>query len=106
MALLSNLFNTSKPRQFHYQPLYYDERKERLEKMKAEAAAAAGKNAEVGYAGLRRGFLTDRREKSKLKRVALEKASTFRFLMILIILLMILYFIMPEIFQALWRANG
>jgi hypothetical protein len=38
MALFFN-FKASKPRQFNYRPMYYNERKERLEQMKARALA-------------------------------------------------------------------
>ncbi|MDR2036639.1 MAG: hypothetical protein LBQ60_01805 [Bacteroidales bacterium] len=97
--LTSGLFSTSKPRQFNYRPMYYDERKERLEKMKAEA------ENDKTYVGLQRGFLTERREQSKLRRASLDKISTMRFLMILVILIAILYFIMPELFQAMWAGK-
>ena len=103
MALFFN-FNTPKPKQFHYRPFYYDERKERLEKMKARAEAElSADNRETGYTGgLQKGFLTERRTNSKLRHTSLEKSSTLRFLIILLVLLGILYWIMPEMFIAFW----
>ncbi len=98
MALFFNLFNTPKPKQFNYRPVFYDERKERLEKMKAEAEAA-GKRP---YTGLNKGFLSAQRK----RKPSLEKSSALRFFIILIVLLIILYFIMPEMFQAFWKAKN
>ena len=105
MALFFN-FNTPKPRQFQYRPLYYDERKERLEKMKAQAEAelAAGKNG-GRYAGLQRGFLAEKRAKSKGHNTSLEKGSTLRFFIILIAILGILYWFAPELFVAFWKSK-
>lgn len=103
MALFFNLFNTPRPKQFNYRPMYYDERKERLEKMKAEAEAARDG---IHYRGLQKGFLSEQRTKSKLRRASLEKASTLRFLLILLILLLLLYFIMPEIFSSFWKMKN
>ena len=104
MALFFN-FSTPKPRKFQYRPMYYDERKERLEKMRAEAEAAA-KRGEVRYSGLNRGFLFERRNNSKMKHTVLEKMSSLRFIIILLILLGILYFFMPELFSAFWKAKN
>ncbi len=101
MALFFN-FNTPKPRQFKYQPRFYDERKERLERMKAEAEAA-GKS---GHTGLSKGFLSEQRAKSKLHKASYEKKSALRFLIILAILLLLLYLIMPEIFSEFWRSKN
>ncbi len=101
MALLFK-FHTPKPRQFHYRPLYYDERKERLEKMKAEAEAAA-KTGSSSYTSLQKGFLSERHTKHK---TSLEKKSALRFLVILIILLGLLYWIMPEIFYDFWKIKN
>ena len=101
MALLFK-FNTPKPKQFHYRPMYYDERKERLEKMKAEARAA---EKESPYGNLQRGFLSERRNNSKMHKTSLEKKSALRFMVILLILLLFLYFLMPELFYAFWTTK-
>ena len=96
-----------KPKQFNYRPMYYDERKERLDKMKARAAEeAAEKNNRAGYTGLERGFLAERRAESKYRRSELQAASTWRFLrlfLILLLLLMLTYFLAPEFFVAFWK---
>ena len=101
MALLFK-FNTPKPKQFHYRPMYYDERKERLEKMKAEARAA---EKESSCGNLQKGFLNERRKSSKLHGASLEKKSALRFMVILLILLLILYFLMPELFYSFWATK-
>lgn len=105
MALFN--FNTPKPRQFHYRPMYYDERKERLEKMKARAEAeVSAEKSGTHYIGLQRGFLSERRENSKLKRSVLNKASIMRILWFLIILMIILgvfYILTPDLFLAFWN---
>ena len=101
MALI-NLPN--KPKQFHYQPRYYDERKERLEQMKARAQAelAEGKR-EIGSIGtLHKGFLSERRANSK-HRYSLERKSALRFFIILLAILGITYFIAPDLFMAFWK---
>ncbi|MDR1172749.1 MAG: hypothetical protein LBL24_09870 [Bacteroidales bacterium] len=110
MAIFFN-FNTPKPRQFHYRPLYYDERRERLEKMKTEAELAVKRDRDrasngAGYAGLQKGFLGERRANSKIHRMLLEKKSALRFLIILVALLGFLYWLMPEIFYDFWMTKG
>ena len=95
MGLFTN-FKTSKPKQFSYRPLYYDERKERLEKMKARAAA------DGRHFGLEKGFLSEK----KARRTNLQDASMwriFRFLAILIVLLGIAYVVAPAMFLSFWN---
>ena len=100
-------FNTPKPRQFQYRPRYYDERKERLEKMKAQAKAdIAAEKSGIQYVGLQRGFLSENRENSKIKRNALKGASNarvLRYLLILIVLMGLFYVLSPEVFKAFWK---
>ena len=100
-------FNTPKPKRFNYRPLYYDERKERLEKMKAQAEAelAAEKTATNATGSLQRGFLSRNRAKSKWHRGKTEQKSALRFFIILAALLGILYFIAPDIFLAVFGIN-
>ena len=103
MGFLFN-FNTSKPKQFNYRPLYYDARKERLEQMKARAEA----DKEGGFTNLEKGFLAQGRANSKLRRVELQNASIWRilrFFIILILLLGISYVIVPEAFVAFWKTK-
>ena len=106
MGLFFN-FSMPKARQFNYKPWYYDERKERLEKMKAQAEAelALKKNGGTHHSNLEKGFLSDRRSKSKLHHTSLEKGSTIRFFIILIVLTGALYFFIPELFISFWKGN-
>jgi hypothetical protein len=92
------LFNLPKAKQFNYRPLYYDEQKERMEKLKANATGNH-------LVGLQKGFLQEQRQKSKLHKRSLEKISMLRFFVILFALVLLLYFIAPEIFQAMWPAK-
>jgi len=100
-------FNMPKPKPFHYSPRFYDERKERLEKIKArvEAELAAEKNGTTGYIGLQKGFLTEQRANSKLRRLNFEKKSSLRFLIILLAIVGLLYFVMPELFMVFWKGK-
>jgi len=93
-----------KPKQFEYHPRYYDERKERLEKIKArvESELAAEKDS-ANYIGLQKGFLTERRASSNMKHTALKQKSSLRFIIILIAILGLFYIIAPEIFLAFWK---
>jgi len=103
MAIFLN-FNMPKPKPFNYRPRYYDERKERLEKIKARAEAElAAKKDGAHYAGLQKGFLAERRAGSKLKHTALKEKSVLRFLIILIAILGIFYMIAPDVFLAFWK---
>ena len=104
MALIN--INMPKPRPFNYRPRYYDERKERLEEMKAKARAelAAEKKAqELGYvSGLQKGFLAESRANSKLHRKKLERQSSLRFLIILLLLFGLFYLWQPDIVKAIF----
>jgi hypothetical protein len=97
-------FNLPKPKRFNYRPRYYDERKERLEKMKAQAEAelVAEKNRAV-VSTLEKGFLTEHRTNSKLRRAALGKSSWLRVLVILLGLLGVWRILLPELFKVFWR---
>ena len=97
-------FKMPKPKQFEYRPRFYDERKERLEKMKARAEAelAAEKDG-TRYTGLQKGFLAENRANSKLKRTPLKEKSALRFIIILIAILGIFYFLAPDVFLAFWK---
>ena len=96
-----------KPRQFHYSPRFYDERRERLEKMKAKAdAEIAAKKDNAGYAGLKKGFLNERRANSKLRHSSFEKKSALRFFIILLVLLVLAYLVLPEAFTIFWKSKN
>ena len=100
-------FRMPKPKQFNYQPLYYDERKERLENLKARAEAelAAKKDAANHATGLQRGFLAERRANSKFVHLKHKKASVLRMLLILIAILGIFYWVAPDVFLAFWKVR-
>ena len=93
-------FKNQKPKQFHYRPLYYDERKERLEQIKARAEAEKNVSKNTN---LQAGFLTERRNNSRLRRPTFEKKSNLRFLLILSLILGLFYFVAPEIFLIVFR---
>ncbi|MDR2848173.1 MAG: hypothetical protein LBV39_03610 [Bacteroidales bacterium] len=86
MAMLFNPFKMPKPRPFNYTPLYYDERKERLDKMKA----AAENKPRVS---LHKGFLHEQRaQKSQL-----EKGSLIRWAVIIMIAISAFIILAPRI---------
>ena len=98
-----------KPKQFNYSPLYYDERKERLEKIKARAEATtpslvgrAGEGLAEQKNGLEKGFITESRANSKKYSLSFEKTSVVR-LLIALALIGLFYLLMPEFFTSLWR---
>ena len=96
-----------KPKQFSYQPRYYDERKERLEKIKARAEAelAAEKDRDH-HNGLEKGFLAESRNNSKFNRDGINKEASgrlLRYLIILIAILGIFYLVAPDVFLAFWK---
>jgi len=96
-----------KPRPFDYRPRYYDERKERLEKIKARAEAELAAEKDKGsYIGLQKGFLTEGRSNSKMRRTDNLRASSgrlMRYLIILIAILGLFYIIAPDVFLAFWK---
>jgi len=102
MAIIN--LNVPKPRQFNYRPRYYNERKERLANMKAQAESElALEKKKAGFTGnLQRGFLAENRAASKLHRRKYERKSALRFFIILLALLGILYVIAPDVFLAVF----
>ena len=96
-----------KPRQFEYRPRYYDERKERLEKIKAQAEAElAAEKEKSHHTGLQKGFLTESRANSKFNRADIRKESSgrlMRYVIIVIAILGIFYLIAPDVFMAFWK---
>ena len=95
-----------RPRQFDYQPLYYDERKERLEKIKARAdAELAAEKKGIHHTGLQKGFLAENREGSKFRYTDLKASSgrLLRYVIIVVVILGIFYFVAPDVFLAFWK---
>ena len=96
-----------KPKQFYYRPRYYDERKERLENIKARAEAelAAEKDA-VHRIGLQKGFLTESRTNSKFNRTDFREEASgrlIRYVIIVVVILGIFYLVAPDVFLAFWK---
>jgi len=95
-----------KPRSFDYRPRYYDERKERLEKIKARAEAElAAEKDKTLHTGLQKGFLAESRSNSKFRRSDQKEASgrLMRYVIIVIAILGIFYLIAPDVFMAFWK---
>lgn len=89
-----SIFKTHRPRQFEYIPRYYDPQKEAREERirQIEAEIAAGKSASADgmpRTTLRKGFLSEARSMRKKH----DRSSAFRFLVILVLLLFILYWL-------------
>ena len=90
-----SLFYAPKPRRFEYRPRFYDERKERLEQMKARAKA---ENSRMSYSGLQKGFLTENRKKpGMLKNASAMRA--LRLFLIICVLLMIFFYWLPHLLK-------
>lgn len=91
MAIFS-IFRTRKNKTFHYQPLYYDERKERLEQRIKEVENEK-KKRDTGdqTVNLREGFLKQGFAKEEVRRK--KRSSNIRLLAILILLLVFVYYL-------------
>ena len=96
-----------KPRQFEYRPRFYDERKERLEKIKARAEAELATEKDcVQHTGLQKGFLAENRSNSKFSRTDFRKESSgrlMRYVIIVTVILGLFYIIAPDVFLAFWK---
>ena len=84
-------FSVPKPRQYNYQPRYYDERKERLNNMIAAAKAEkeGRSNGEV-YHSLQPGFLRTYHNRSK-RITRAKRSSNTRLLVIMAFLTCLMY---------------
>ncbi len=82
-------FNAPRPRQFNYQPRYYDERKERLNNMIA-AAQAEKEGRQVAGHGLQPGFLREAQQKSR-RASRLKRNSSMRLVLTMGILTLLIY---------------
>ncbi|MBN2273530.1 MAG: hypothetical protein JXR41_05895 [Bacteroidales bacterium] len=84
------LFKTPKPRQFHYEPLFYDARKEareeRIKKIMREMKISEG---EAYKPGITRGSFRDYYKGRKRS----DRFSTLRLLIIIIALVLLAYFL-------------
>ncbi len=81
-----NIFRTRKPRSFNYQPLYYNERKEKLQQriQEIEKEMQARKNGTY-TSNISKGFIKKHEKRDK-------RSSNIRLLIILLILLAFFYF--------------
>ncbi len=81
-----NIFSTRKPRSFNYQPLYYNERKEKLQQriQGIEKEMQARKNGTY-TSNISKGFI-------KKHEKCGQRSSNIRLLIILLILLAFFYF--------------
>jgi len=87
---IPSFFKVPQHRQFHYEPIYYDERKERLEERIREIEQQYGiKNGEQSERAIRKGSFShyyDRRKKT-------QRFSTTRLIIIIAFLIFISYYL-------------
>ncbi len=85
MAII-NIFKTRKPRSFTYRPLYYDERKEKLQQRINEIEKEMQARKDGTYtSNISKGFM----KKYEKRR---QRSSNIRMLIILLILLAFFYY--------------
>jgi hypothetical protein len=88
---LPRFFNLAKPRQFHYEPVYYDERKERLQEKIREVEQKMGVQSDGQFKRtLGRGSFSARHLRGKKT----SKQSTIRLIVIFIFILLISYLLL------------
>ncbi len=87
---IPRFFKTPEHKQFHYEPIYFDERKERLEERIKQIEQEHGiKNIEEYVRTMRKGSFShyyDRKKKT-------QRYSTTRLIIIIIFLLFVSYFL-------------
>lgn len=90
MAGIGRLFKTYKARQFHYEPIYYNARKEQLDKLVRQAETESKMTAEqrTMHEGMLKGIYQER------KRV--EKKSNARVLFIILLFLAAIYYLLTR----------
>ena len=85
-----NFTHTVKPKKFVYHPIFYDERKERLQKMIEEAEKeASGTPRHEGENHLEQGFLRANMYKSRHKKEL--RGSTLKMFLAIALLLILFY---------------
>ena len=90
MAMI-NFFKSPRHRQFNYEPLYYNERKEQLDQRVKEIEAEMSRKKDKPYSsllrrGMKKGYF------SELKRA--KKKSNIRLIIILLFLVLISYLLL------------
>jgi hypothetical protein len=86
---LPRFFRLAKPRQFHYEPIYYDERKEKMQERIRRVEQKMGIKVDDGQLKrtIERGSISSRH----LGRKKTSRQSTLRLIIIFIFLLLISY---------------
>jgi len=86
---LPGFFKLAKPRYFHYEPIYYDERKEKMKERIHQAEQKMGINADDGQfkRTITRGSISEHH----LGKKKTSKQSIIRLIIIFIFLLLISY---------------
>lgn len=79
------IFHRPKPRQYHYNPLYYNEKKEKMEQLKQQMEG----NAKGEYKKIE--FKTQLQGKWRKQSHRNQQASTIRLVLIILALLLITY---------------
>jgi 3-phenylpropionate/cinnamic acid dioxygenase small subunit len=87
---IPRFFKIPQHKQFHYEPIYYDERKERLEERIRQIEAEHGiKNGDQPVRTLRKGSFSHYYERKRKT----QKYSSTRLIIIIIFLLFISYYL-------------
>lgn len=83
---IPSFFKLPKHKEFNYSPLYYDERKEELEKKKKEASNISFSEKPITI----KGFFKDR---AKSNRKSAVNKSNIRLIILILIMFLVLYYI-------------
>jgi sugar-specific transcriptional regulator TrmB len=88
---LPRFFRLAKPRQFHYEPVFYDERKEKLQERIRETEQKLGIKLDGDYKRtLTKGSFTSHR----IAKKKTNKQSTLRLIIIFLVLVLISYLLL------------
>jgi hypothetical protein len=88
---MPRFFKLAKPRQFHYEPVFYDERKERMQERIREMEQKMGVQIDGQYKRtLTKGSFASRR----IRKGKTSKQSAIRLIVIIIFLLLISYLLL------------
>jgi hypothetical protein len=90
MVLIS-FFKLPKPKQFNYEPLYYDERKEQLQERIRNIEIEMGKNPEGGTVEIKRTLGRGSFAKYRTIRRKHQRQSSIRLIIIIAVLFLIIY---------------
>lgn len=86
------LFQTWKPRRFHHEPIYRDERAERLAQVERRARAELGMDDECGEHTAHRpiSFATDRQQRHRARRGLVSSGLGMALLLVLLFVLLLI----------------